>query len=225
MRKLFDIKKTQLEMVKDRGYNLSSDEEEILKMDFSKFETYYRELGEKKKVLNRTLLNRFYDMKKGDDIVKRLLVFYGSKTEQQQKQIPANVVREFVKLIQDYGVTEAVLIVDLNLSSTGEGILSKITSVRWQIFNDKELEFNPTKHIDVPKHELLSPEEQRNKLLSLRTTISNLTLINVNDPVIKYYNWATGGIVKIYRNDQEIGILSEKSITYRVIIGSNSQKL
>jgi DNA-directed RNA polymerase subunit H (RpoH/RPB5) len=217
MQKLFDIKKTQLEMIKDRGYPLG-DEEQILKMDLLSFESYYRELGEKAKVLNRTLMNRFYDIEENGVITSRALVYYGAKTDSTQKQIPASVVREFVSYVHTYGVTEAILIIDLNLSSTGNETLSKLTTVKWQKFNDSELISNPTKHMDASRHVLLSHKEKTEALSRMKTTISGLPLIKVDDPIAKYYNWPVGGLVKIYRNDQSLSILAPESIAYRSIV-------
>lgn len=221
MQKLFDIKKTQLEMAKDRGYMLSPQEEEILHMDLYTFDIYYKALIEHKKTNNRTVLNRLYDAKdENDKTIKRLLVYYGTKLEPQQKQISSNVIKEFIKIILETGVTEAVLIVDLNLSANSKEILSKLTSVKWQIFADDELIFNPVQHIDVPKHVLLTEEQKKAKLDELKTPITKLPIIKVNEPIIKYFNWPVGSVVKIERNDQSINILSPNSITYRVIIAN-----
>jgi len=220
MQRLFDIKKTQLELVRDRGYELSTDETPILTMNLNGFIEYLNRLAMNHgKVPIRSLLSRSYIANLPDGSTRSMLVYYGGKTSPQQKQVSADVIREFISNVQRYRIHEAILIVDAPLSSTGETELSALTLTKWQVFYDHELTYNPTTHIDTPRHELLSPEEAQEKLRELKVDLSKLLIIKVTDPVIRYYGWTPGNIVRIYRNDQSVSILAPKSINYRVIVG------
>lgn len=220
MQRLFDIKKTQLEMVRDRGYTIFPAEEPILGMSISDFINYMGLLAKATpNVPLRSLLSRTYEAVLPDGTKKTILVYYGGKTNMQQKQVSADVAREFISLIQKYGISEAVLIVDAPLSSTGENELARLKLTKWQIFFDQDLTYNPVRHVDTPRHELLSPEAAELKLRELRVDRSKLLIIKIDDPVIRYYGWTSGGIVRVHRNDESVSILSPKSINYRVIVG------
>jgi DNA-directed RNA polymerase subunit H (RpoH/RPB5) len=220
MQRLFDIKKTQLEMVRDRGYEISPDEELIFNMDIYNFTAYINELATANpRVTTRSLLSRSYQATLPDGSIRSMLIYYGGKTDPRQKLVAAEVVREFIGLVQRYRITEAILIVDAALSSTGGVELSALTLTKWQVFFDSELTYNPTRHVDTPPHELLSPEQAQAKLRELRVDLSKLLIIKVNDPVVRYYGWTAGNIVRVHRDDQTISILSPKSINYRVIVG------
>lgn len=220
MQRLFDIKKTQIQMTRDRGYEISPEEEQILHTNLNGFIGYVQGLAaETARASVRSLLSRSYVSRDGATQKSTMLVYYGGKTSQQQKQVSADVVREFIKFIQRYGINEAILIVDAPLSSTGNDELSALKLSKWQVFFDSELTYNPTTHVDTPRHELLSPEAAQEKLAELKVDLSKLLIIRVNDPVVRYYGWQSGGLVRVYRNDESVSILSSKSINYRVIHG------
>lgn len=210
MQNLFAIKLTQLQMVRDRGYLVSEDEQQRFG---STIDTFVRSIVEAQKVHTgvkvRALLNNQYISIDG---TKTMFVYYGWR---DNTQVPLGVATDFIAKAS--GHTEAVLIVDGNLSHKALEALRNLVQTRWQIFNDKELTHNPTTHKYTPKHVLLTPEEARNKYKEMGATPANILIISPTDPIVKYYGWPLNGIVKIYRNDQIISILSEESIAYRVI--------
>ena len=221
MQRLFDIKKIQLEMVRDRGYQISPEEEQILHTNLSGFINCVNELAAgNPRTSVRSLLSRSYISENPDanGVRLRMLVYYGGKTNPQQKQVSADVVREFIGFTQR-GMNEAILIVDAPLSPTGNNELSALVLTKWQVFFDAQLTYNPTTHVDTPRHELLSPEETREKLHELKADLSKLLIIKSDDPVVRYYGWKAGGLVRVYRNDESVSILSSRSINYRVIYG------
>lgn len=219
MQRLFDIKKTQLEMVADRGYVIDPKEQEILNMGLEEFTRYLAATVEQMKNSPRAALSRTYLSREFIDGKQRaMLVYFGGKTSPQQKQVSADVIRAFMGLIQKYGIYEAVLIVDAPISSTGNEELSALKSAKWQVFQDSDLTYNPTQHVDVPLHVRLSPEEAQIKLREMRTDISKLPIIKVNDPIIRYYGWSVGDLIQIHRDDSVISILVSKSINYRVVV-------
>ena len=218
MEKLFDIKKTQLQMMIDRGFVVSPDEQRILNMSINEFADYATNLTVQAKRSLRSALTRVYDGPLNQNGIpsKRAIVYYAAK-DQQKKQVSADIVRDFINLINYYKCTDAILIVDAPLSSTANNSLQELRLVRTQVFFDDQLTYNPTLHVDTPRHVLLSPEETRTKLQEMKVELSKLPLISEKDPVVRYYGWQAGGLVCIYRDDRSISILTPKSITYRVI--------
>jgi DNA-directed RNA polymerase subunit H (RpoH/RPB5) len=220
MYRLFDIKKTQLEMVRDRGYDISPEEEPILGMTLAQFAEYGGTLARANpRASARSLLSRSYMSKRPDGSTRKMLVYYGGRTSPQQKQVSIEIVREFIGLIHRYEIHEAILIVDAVLSSLGDTELSALTLTKWQVFFDSELTYNPTQAEDTPKHELLSEEAGRAKLRELRVDASKLLIMKLDDPVVRYYGWSAGRIVRVYRDDSAISILAPKTINYRIIVG------
>lgn len=221
VQRLLDIKKTQLQMVKDRGYTVTPEEELILTANFQVFGQYLRNLTNATPGrMARALLSRSYVKTLPNGMEQRMLVFFGGKTDTQKKQVSAETVREFIGIVQKYQFYEAILIVDAALSSMAEKILEGLKLTKWQVFFDQHMTFNVARHIDVPRHELLSPEETADILRQLRVDLSKLPIVYSKDPVIRYYGWEPGRVVRVHRNDEAISILAPKSINYRVIVAS-----
>lgn len=215
MQKLFDIKKTQIEMARDRGYDTTEDQS-ILSMTLDQFENYVNQLITLLKGSKRSVLSKFYHGIENPS--NKLLVQYGGRTSLQQKQVPSDIVVEFIGKARTYNVTEAILIVDAPLSFTGSEALNNLKTISWQIFHDSDLSYNPVKHVDTPQHILLPPNEVADVLQQMKVDKSKLLLIKESDPVIRYYGWKAGNVVRINRDDSSISILTPKSINYRVII-------
>lgn len=216
IQRMFDIKRTQLELVRDRGYDITR-ESTFLNCNVEEFYIYFKRQSEQQKVPIWTLLSADYYTT--DDNPKRMVAFYATKIKPDGKKIPISVIKLFVDQITRFSCHEAILIIDQPLSSSSAKTLQAVTDVKWQVFYDTDLTYSPIKHVDVPVHRLLSPEEAEAKLREMKTQATHVPYIKVTDPVIRYYNWPIGGLVKIERDDFSVSILSPKSINYRLIIG------
>jgi len=218
--RLFDIKKTQIEMVRDRGYDIPEDEEILLTSDVNYFVNHIKQLGLKTRGTSNSLLSRSYMSEAdGETKARSILVYYANKVSQQQKQISADIVREFINLVQKYATTEAVLIVDAPLSSTGNEELKSLTLTKWQVFFESDLTYNLTAHVDTNRHTLIPPEDADRILHQLKADRSKLIVIKIDKPIVRYYGWSIGDLIRVERDDQCINILSSKSINYRVVVG------
>lgn len=211
---LQEVKKNTIIMAKARGYTTVADDA-ILDMTPEEFNEYAQEKARETKNV-RGSLSVIYSNAKGE----KFLVYFGSK-QPSQKQIPIEVGTRFIESAtrRGSGIKEAILVINAPLSSKCRLEIEKLTSVRWQVFDDKDLTYNPTEHIDNPKFVVLTPEEARAKLVELKVSgLSGCPFIKVYDPIAKYYGWQVGTMVKIIRNDSAHGVLDTVSINYRVVV-------
>ena len=70
---------------------------------------------------------------------------------------------------------------------------------------NKNMIFNITHHEFVPKHIILSKEEENEVLDKYSTNINKLPKIFKSDPVARYYGMKSNQICKIIRNSPEVG--------------------
>jgi|DewCreStandDraft_4_1066084.scaffolds.fasta_scaffold02813_3 DNA-directed RNA polymerase I, II, and III subunit RPABC1 len=246
---LLKVKKTQLEMIRDRGYDIS-EEKHLLEPDYdeNKFLSEYNRLLEEtnkrireendritgKRALKqpeltfRDLLSRIYMNSEGS----KLLVKYAEPPSPSDKSKHLNVeyIDRFTELAMKEGVTWAILISEQDLSTTAGKRLEEYPTIHFQHFFEDELRFNPTKHYLVPRHELLSPQEaqaflRENKLVP--TKLPHLKYVPpfsrtgerkaFIDPIVKYYGFLPGQIVRIYRENFITETPVDKIVTYRYV--------
>lgn len=236
--RLLDIKRTQLQMVLDRGYTISPQEQPILdvfenetgqtdyKVSAQQFYNYL--LQRSRENVGKSeydLLTNTYPKYKEGKFIGAILVYYVKK-ENKKRKISVDSIRDFIAAITkgllDQGVyikfIEGILICDAPLSSDASKMLKDLIDPRWQSFFESELTYNVTLREEVPIHQLLTPEQKEMKLRQLGVDSTQLPYIELSDPVVKYYGWPVGGLVRVIRDDSYIGILGSRSINYRTII-------
>jgi len=215
IQKLLDIKRVQVQMVRDRGYLIEKDDF-FLTANINEFMDYIVQKQKQftKSVSTKSLLSSFYKNENNESI----LVYYASRERQDQKQISVTVTQNFLKIVNKSNLKEAILIIDAPLSTDSKSNLKAQSTLKIQIFNENDLTFNPTLHVDTPRHELINDNELENLLKDMKVDISKLLIIKSTDPVVRYYGWSPGHVVRIHRNDSALSILAPKSINYRLIV-------
>ena len=78
----------------------------------------------------------------------------------------------------------------------------------------KESAIDISKHVLVPKHEVLSPTEAKKVLESYHARAEQLPYILNSDPMVRLLGAKPGDIVKIIRKSETAG----KSVYYRLVI-------
>jgi len=94
---------------------------------------------------------------------------------------------------------------------------TRTNSIYNEVFWYKQLTFNISKHVLVPKHELLSPLIKNElKEIYFLNKIEQLPTLLDRDPVAKWYGMKPGDICRITRENPNIGT----SIIYRLVVDS-----
>ena len=73
---------------------------------------------------------------------------------------------------------------------------------------------NITKHVLVPKHTILTPEEKSNLMKRYRLKSDQLPRIHKSDPIARYLGAVPGQVLKIIRPSETAG----RYISYRIVI-------
>jgi DNA-directed RNA polymerase subunit H (RpoH/RPB5) len=107
-----------------------------------------------------------------------------------------NLVKYFYSLIRTHNITHIILIHTSSITSSANKILENITNTKIELFTSDSLQFNITKHRFVPKHERISSENVKE--------LCKYPIIKSFDPIIKYYGFEKGNLIKITRLDGSI---------------------
>jgi DNA-directed RNA polymerase subunit H (RpoH/RPB5) len=236
---LLTIKKNQIEMVRNRGYTIPEDEEIIFDNDISFFSDFLSQqkdayqLGRKsekfkykgKNILKPNIDFRFVLKNEYENIEtnKNFLVLYlGKYYSETADSIKLESMVFYINYIEKMKSMPSEIILIINANITPQAfdaleIFTQTNGIRYQIFNDHELFYNPIQFVDYSKHTLISEDEEEELLKNMKVVKSKMLVIGIRDPIIKYYNWPENRIVRIERDDIYNSSLSQKSINYRVI--------
>lgn len=244
----FDIKTVQLDMVRDRGYIIPKHEENIFddlnsfinyknytsNPENRKKDEYWKRKGfdsnnldneymEKLKVLDNN--NKFdkdnylpWQLYWNRDYNKILLIYYIN----QDKSIGREFIRYLTNLNQLISKTlfnvemSNVLISNVELSTEAKKDIKLIPKTRF--FLDDELKYNALQHVTNQQHILLTAEEVIELEKEVKLDKSKFPGIKLDNPVVEYYGWEQGDVIKIIRTERHINILGKKNINYRIVI-------
>ena len=170
-------------------------------------------------VLDEMLHDRgFSDIQKDNE---QFWVVYRDNTDMHDKIIVYFVknVKVCIKKIKeieqvlDENVSLIILIYSNNITSFARQAIIQDITCPIQVFHESELQFNITKHMLVPKHEIMTKIFRNDFMSKNNYKANNLPRIFTNDPIMKYMNAQPGDLIRVTRNSETSG----ESIYYRLV--------
>ena len=211
--KFHQIYRTCTEMMIDRGYDRDLLEKNYLNVSPDEFQKLYRKNRltilaprEKNEYGYVIILGNGVKLKK--DVLKKIL-----QSIEKMREIPELLTKE--------SQIELTLVIDPVNTMTAIKLVknhniedAKTTGVKIEVFFHNELRINITKHMDVPRHILLTKDEIEELKKVRDVTISQLARIITTDPVARYYAAKKGDVFKIIRPSLSAG----QAIVYRLVV-------
>ncbi|PRQ57225.1 putative DNA-directed RNA polymerase [Rosa chinensis] len=200
--RLYRVRKTVMQMLKDRDYLIVDHD---LNMTMLQFKNKH---GENMKREDRTINRR-----KRDDKSDQIYVFFPD-----EPKVGAKTMKSCITRMNQENLIRAILAVQQNLSPFAETSISEMGSkYHLEIFQETELLVNIKEHVLVPEHRFLTNEEKKT---CWRVWAYFLPLIQLIDPIARYYGLKRGQVVKIIRPSETAG----RYVTYRYVIQVQQQK-
>lgn len=212
MEKLFQVKKTQIEMLQDRGYDVSA-ELPILSTTFESFNRTYTDYATANGLTIREVLRQIYH--KGNE---KILVYYIESID--GKNIGIDLAKIFISYLTSVKVLNAILISDQPINSNVQTEFNSLPMYKISVFLENELMYNPTKHFLVPRHELLTEAEARDFYRTNRFKPSQLPNMFVTDRIARHYGAKPGDTFRIYQKSMVNDSMTEMSVSYRYVSGT-----
>ncbi len=192
---LYKVRQTVLEMISDRGYAIPGD---MLQVSFEQFSVQYDA--------------KSIDLYIQDETKEKPYYVYFHTDASFGKNDMKNVVQKITNQYQNENMGIIILLKDKESTSIQKE-KSKAIYKNVEFFEQKKMTFNITKHVFVPKHVIMTPEEEAEVVEKYETPKSKFPKISVSDPVAKYYGMKPDQMCRIIRNDPEVGL----SISYRIV--------
>lgn len=115
-------------------------------------------------------------------------------------------VKEMISIMNEYNIRHAVMVYQNSITSSARKALDLLYQYRIELFALHELQYDITKHAYFCPHEKV---EDITELGFLKNQVSKLPRILISDPVVRYFGFAKGDILRIRRPNQ--------TIAYRVV--------
>lgn len=125
-------------------------------------------------------------------------------------------LQAFAERMQRDEVNRAILILGLGLTPYAKKGIENLHMgrLRIEVFLEKELLFNITRHVLQPKFEVLDTARKRVVLSHYNAKAWELPRMQKCDPVARYYGLNLGQVVKITRHSETAGVY----VTYRIVV-------
>lgn len=191
--KLTNVYKNTLEMLYDRFYDISTyyDEGEIIR--YCDPEDDSPELSNEDKLLLSYNKNNLTLLTSDNNERKTCVVFY-------QTKIGINEVKKIIEYVNEEEIKHLILIITDSLTPQAlKEMNHNRNDFELEIFFDNQMIYNVTKHVLVPRHELLNETDTKKMLKKFGKKIP---LIKSTDRISRYYNAKPNQIFKIYRNNE-----------------------
>lgn len=121
-------------------------------------------------------------------------------------------INDIKKLIEEEEFKLYIIVTREKLGANDQKKMNEL-KVEFQLFDMKELQFNISKHMLVPKHELVTDESEIEKVVSAHMLKSRhqMPIILKMDPMARYLNAKPGNLVRVTRYSPTSG----EHIVYR----------
>ncbi|CAG9464761.1 unnamed protein product [Pedinophyceae sp. YPF-701] len=195
----FKIRRTCLQMVRDRGYVVSEDD---LHMTLDEFRDQFGDNPSREQLA--------FIAAKEDDSEQRVTVMFVS-----DEKPSAQTTKRILSTMQEQSLHHAILITRGPQTNNFKLAMENLSGdYRIELFREQELVVNITEHDLVPRHEVLTPEGKRQLLDRYKIKDSQLPRIQYADAVARYYGLRRGDVVRIIRRSETAG----RYVTYRLCV-------
>ncbi|KAJ9512959.1 hypothetical protein QJQ45_029094 [Haematococcus lacustris] len=171
--KMYRIRRTCLQVLKDRSYLVSQHELELTK------EAFRDRYGEMPRKEDLTIL-----VPRIDDPTEQIFVFFP-----EEVKVGVKTIKNLAERMKVESVTRAIMVISANLTPFAKQCLTDLQpKFNIEQFTENELLVNITEHVLVPEHRILTKEEKQVLLDRYKVKETQLPRIQVRMQAIPFHS-------------------------------------
>ncbi|KAJ9543925.1 hypothetical protein OSB04_023632 [Centaurea solstitialis] len=190
-------RRTLLEMLRDRGYDISNSDIELTLQQF-------RDLHGQAIDVDRLRISASHVSDPHDKV---LAVFCGTGA------VKVNVIRWIAtQIMNKETLSRLIIVVQSHITNQAMKAVD-LFSFPVEIFQITDLLVNITKHVLKPKHRVITPVEKEKLLRKFNLNEKQLPRMSQKDAIAQYYGLEKGQVIEVTYNGEITGL----HVTYRCI--------
>ena len=210
---LYKSRETMLKILEDRNYSITRKDH----ISFKEFENLHGKviIDDVKENMTMSFEKKenmsFEKVKIEKQNSKKIMIFWPTPPK-----LGTNI-RDICKEMEENNATNSIIIIDNSVTPFTKAIIKnlRIKKIYIDVYTMKESQFDITRHIDVPKHEICSKKEKKNLLKTYSISSEQIPHIRTADPMVRHLGALKGDLIRITRDsDTQIGY---ECITYRLV--------
>ncbi|CAM6124354.1 unnamed protein product [Calypogeia fissa] len=199
--RLYLIRRTVLQMLRDRGYQVGDMEIAMSREDFR------QKFGSN---IKRTELETVRP--KIANPTDQIFVFFP-----EEVKVGVSVIKRYAEIMKEHKVKLAILVLQQKLTLYGRQSISEMSGkYRIEVFQETELLVNIKDSVLVPEHHILTDDEKKTIMASFNASSAQMPRLLEDDPVARYFGLKKGQMVKIVRRGQNAA--DSDSVSYRLLV-------
>lgn len=140
---------------------------------------------------------------KQDD--KRMAVFFTDVHKFNVKN-----VQEYISIMNEMGIFHSIIVYKDSVTAFTRKAITKSIEMKLELFSEKDLKYNITKHRLQPSFEKLNSSEAHSFKQQYGTKFG---IMRLEDPIARFYDFKTGDVIRVIRGK------TKKFVTYRLVRG------
>ena len=107
-------------------------------------------------------------------------------------------IQECISMMREMDVYHGLIVYMDTATPVAKKIVEESQKMKIELFHEKELQYNLTKHYLVPLHEL---KYKKDNLEAKDFKKNKYPIISQKDPVSRFYGWSVGDVIQVTRKD------------------------